>query len=161
MKVYHGSTRNVRKPVVERGRPSTDFGKGFYTTTNMEQAMSWASIRRKNAGPGAKAIVSIYEVDDDLLDRSDYDRLIFTAPDEGWLTFVIDCRASKPHSHDIVFGAVANDRIYATLEQYESGLLDTGQTLARLKINEFYNQISFHSPSAVRELRFIESVEVE
>lgn len=161
MKVYHGSTQSVKNPIVERGRPSTDFGKGFYTTTNIEQAHSWARIRQKSAGGEAKAIVSIYETDDDLLDNKRYDTLRFTAPDELWLTFVMGCRASKPHSHDMVFGAVANDKIYETLELYAGGVLDMQETVARLKINEFYNQISFHTPESVRELRFLESVEVE
>jgi hypothetical protein len=159
MKLYHGSTQNVKKPIVERGRPSTDFGKGFYTTTNIEQARDWALIRKRNAGGGAKAIISIYEADDDLLEKVFYDTLRFNMPDDKWLAFVVDCRKGVPHDHDIVFGAVANDKIYVTIEQYENGLLDSEQTLARLKINEFYNQISFHSPAAVRELRFVESVE--
>ncbi len=161
MRVYHGSTQSVRNPRVERGRPSTDFGKGFYTTTNFEQAQSWALYKKRNIGDEAKAIVSIYEVDDGLLDKSGYNTLRFRAPDEAWLAFVVECRASGTHSHDIVFGAVANDKIYETLELYANGVLNIEETVARLKINEYYNQISFHSPAAARELRFVESVEVD
>jgi hypothetical protein len=160
MRVYHGSIQSVRNPRVERGRPSTDFGKGFYTTTNIEQAEHWALYKKKNAGNDAKAVVCIYEVDNDLLDKNEYDTLRFREPDEVWLTFVTDCRASKTHSHDMVFGAVANDKIYETLELYEDGILNIQETIARLKVKPFYNQISFHSPAAVRELRFIESTEV-
>ncbi len=160
MRVYHGSTQSVKKPRVERGRTSTDFGKGFYTTTNIEQAQNWALYKKKNIGGESKAIVSIYEMDDDLLDKSGYDILRFNAPDEAWLVFVIDCRASKPHGHDIVFGAVANDRIYETLELYTDGILNMQETIARLKINEFYNQISFHTNETLKELKFIESIEV-
>ena len=40
MKLYHGSSVVVRKPLIERGRKTTDFGKGFYTTTDFEQARS-------------------------------------------------------------------------------------------------------------------------
>ena len=36
MKLYHGSSVVVRKPLIERGRKTTDFGKGFYTTTDLE-----------------------------------------------------------------------------------------------------------------------------
>jgi hypothetical protein len=160
MKIYHGATQSVKKPVVEKGRPGTDFGKGFYTTTNIEQAKSWATIRQQNDAAGAKAIVSVYEVDDDLLDKRRYNVLKFGQPDRAWLDFVVDCRRGKPHGHDMVFGAVANDKIYTTITLYETGVLDVDQTLGRLKINEFYNQISFHTPTAVNELRFIESIEV-
>ena len=32
MKLYHGSTVIVDKPLVSYGRDNLDFGKGFYTT---------------------------------------------------------------------------------------------------------------------------------
>lgn len=38
MKLYHGSTVIVKHPNIQKGRNATDFGKGFYTTTNFEQA---------------------------------------------------------------------------------------------------------------------------
>ena len=47
MKLYHGSSVVVRKPLIERGRKTTDFGKGFYTTTDFEQAARWARIKRE------------------------------------------------------------------------------------------------------------------
>ena len=37
MKLYHGSTVTVKSPNIQKGRKATDFGKGFYTTTNFEQ----------------------------------------------------------------------------------------------------------------------------
>lgn len=160
MKVYHGSTQLIKKPVIERGRQSTDFGKGFYTTTNFEQAKNWALIKQRNAGNSAKAMVSIYEVDDNLLKKSGYDILTFDAPGEAWLTFVVDCRKSIFHGHAIVFGPVANDKIYVTIAQYENNLLDLEATVARLKVNEFYDQISFHTDEALKELKFIDAVEV-
>ncbi|MDR2913172.1 MAG: DUF3990 domain-containing protein [Alistipes sp.] len=162
MRVYHGSTMRVKNPTVERGRPSTDFGKGFYTTTNFEQAEKWALIRQRNAGADAKAVVSTYEVDDDLLEKKRYETLRFSAPDGDWLSFVVECRREEiiPHSYAIVFGPVADDKIYETIDLYESGVIDAEQTVVRLKINEFYNQISFHSNEAVRELRFVGAEEV-
>ena len=45
MKLYHGSSVVVRKPLIARGRKTTDFGKGFYTTTDFEQAARWAWIK--------------------------------------------------------------------------------------------------------------------
>ena len=38
MRLYHGSNVEVRKPSLRMGRKNTDFGRGFYTTTNAEQA---------------------------------------------------------------------------------------------------------------------------
>ena len=44
------------------------YTSGFYTTTNFEQAKKWALLK-KNREQSEKAIVSVYEVPDDILDR--------------------------------------------------------------------------------------------
>ena len=38
MKLYHGSTFIVDKPLISYGRDNLDFGKGFYTTNMQNQA---------------------------------------------------------------------------------------------------------------------------
>ena len=160
IKLYHGAFSPVDKPNIEQGRPSTDFGKGFYTTTNFEQAKRWALHKQKNAKEEVKAIVNTYEVDDDILDNDIYRVKKFDNPNEEWLSFVINCRKSMLHDYEIVFGAVANDKIYTTITLYESQILTAAETIARLKVNEYFNQISFHSQEAANELTFVESIEV-
>ena len=61
MKLYHGSTVTVKNPSLRPGRVNTDFGKGFYTTIDYEQAARWARIRRERAG-GGNAIVSVFNM---------------------------------------------------------------------------------------------------
>ncbi|MCC7493403.1 MAG: DUF3990 domain-containing protein [Fimbriimonadaceae bacterium] len=56
--LYHGTTRSCADSVVagidlEVGRDSLDFGRGFYTTTNLRQAWHWA--RRAAFEEGAKS----------------------------------------------------------------------------------------------------------
>lgn len=155
MKVYHGSLHHVKKPIADRGRSSTDFGKGFYTTTNFEQAKRWALNRQKATGKDAKAIVSVYEIEDNLLNSTTYKIEKFNSPDANWLSFVINCRKSILHNYDIVFGPVADDKIYTTITLYESQVLTAEETVARLKVNEFFNQISFHNNKAISELKYI------
>ena len=46
MRIYHGSTFRVEKPNLEILNYRTDFGKGFYTTTDIEQAKRWAKIKK-------------------------------------------------------------------------------------------------------------------
>lgn len=59
-----------------------------------------------------------------------------------------------------IFGAVANDRIYTTITLYEAQVLTAEETVARLKVDGYFNQISFHSQSAADELEFMEAAEV-
>jgi hypothetical protein len=158
MKLYHGSINRVKHPVILKGRTSTDFGKGFYTTTNFEQAKKWALSKKDTED--TKAIVTTYEVDDDLINKKDYHAKFFASPDEAWLTFVINCRKKITHTYDLIMGPVANDKIYATINLYEAGVLSVEATIAQLKINEYFNQISFHSDTAIKELKFVKSEEV-
>ncbi len=157
MNLYHGSTYHVRKPNETRGRNSVDFGRGFYTTLNVEQARRWALNKRSSSDNTFPAIVSTYTVDDDILEKEQYNIKRFDSPNEEWLTFVVNCRRGVAHDYDIIFGPVANDRIYATITLFESGVLSAEATIAQLRVNEYFNQISFHSRNAVRELRYLSS----
>ena len=122
MKLYHGSTVTVKSPNIQKGRKATDFGKGFYTTTNFEQAKKWAILKR-NREHGKKAVVSVYEVPDNILDR-EFSVLRFEGATKEWLEFVVNNRRGKgKNSYDLIMGPVANDQLYATIRLYEQGVV--------------------------------------
>lgn len=62
MKLYHGSTEIIKQPLVLESQRFLDFGRGFYTTTNSEQAESWALIKRKRIVGAFKSVVTVYEI---------------------------------------------------------------------------------------------------
>jgi len=160
MKLYHGSTVTVKNPSTRPGRVNTDFGKGFYTTVDYEQAARWARIRRERAGEG-NAVVSVYEVDDALLQRNDMRIMAYEGATIGWLDFVVGNRRYAPlHDYDIVLGPVANDNLYATISLYENGELSAEAAIVQLKTHVLFNQVSFHSQSAIKNLKFVEAIEV-
>lgn len=160
MKLYHGSIVEVRKPTLHFGRVKTDFGKGFYTTTQAEQAEHWARIKKDRAKAG-KAVVSVYEMDDALLSIPELNIRRFHGVDESWLEFVVNCRKAVPHSFDLVFGPVANDNVFATVNLYESGILDAPAAIAQLRAYKTYDQLSFHTKQVITALRFVGAYEVE
>ena len=47
MRLFHGSTVTVKRPNIQKGRKATDFGKGFYTTTNFEQAKKMGFVEEE------------------------------------------------------------------------------------------------------------------
>ena len=98
IRLYHGSTVTVRKPSLRPGRSNADFGKGFYTTSNYEQAVRWAHIKQERE-EAQRAIVSVYEFDESLLESPDLNIRLFRGADEPWLYFVTDCRKSRGHSY--------------------------------------------------------------
>lgn len=159
MRLYHGSTVTVRKPSLRTGRPNADFGKGFYTTSNPEQAERWAHIKQEREG-AARAVVSVYEFDESLLDNADLKIRKFNGADEAWLYFVADCRKSRVHDFDLVQGPVANDKVFTTVNLFESGVLSAEAAILQLKAYKTYDQLSFHSERVIGSLRFVESYEV-
>lgn len=160
MRLYHGSNVEVKKPNLRRGRQKTDFGKGFYTTTQKEQAEHWTSIKLDRAQRGKKT-VSVYEIDDAFLADPTLKIREFNGPDETWLNFVVSSRKGVMHDYDLVFGPVANDKVFTVVNLYESGVLDAPAAIAQLKAYKTYNQLSFHTPKVIKALRFVESYEVK
>lgn len=161
MRLFHGSIVEVRKPSLRYGRERTDFGRGFYTTTLAEQAEHWAKIKKDRA-KASRAVVSVYEIDDAILRDGSLRIREFHGVDEPWLNFVVDCRkeGTVKHVYDLVFGPVANDNVFTTVNLYESGILDAPAAISQLRAYKTYDQLSFHTERVVKALRFVESYEV-
>ena len=160
MRLFHGSNMVVRRPSLLRSRKKTDFGQGFYTTMSAEQAEHWTSIKKDRAKTGRR-VVSVFEMDEALLTNPDLKIREFHGPDEAWLNFVVDSRKGIGHDYDLVFGPVANDKVFTVVNLYESGVLDAPAAIAELKAYKTYNQLSFHTQRVIAALKFVESYEVE
>ena len=154
MILYHGSTEIVEKPKIISGDKFLDFGYGFYTTTSKEQALRWATIKKKRV-KSEKSYLNIYEIDNCVFSSDSFSILNFDNPSREWLEFVIDNRRGNIiHSYDFVRGPVANDTLYRIIVLYESGILNFEETVKRLKVNELFDQLSFHSDKALENLIF-------
>jgi len=160
MKLYHGSTIAVRTPNINRGRRNTDFGKGFYTTTNFEQASRWARIKRDRQ-EATKAVVTVYEFDEILLSSPEFNVMHYHGATEEWLSFIVNNRRdSTNHSYDMVMGPVANDSLYATITMYEKGDLSAEAAIVQLRTHTLFDQLSFHTQKAVGLLKYVHTEDV-
>ncbi len=160
LKLYHGSNVEVRKPSLLKSRKNTDFGRGFYTTTQKEQAEHWTSIKMDRAKKGRR-VVSVFEVDETILSNLEFKIREFHGPDEAWLNFVVNSRKGLKHDYDLVLGPVANDKVFTVVNLYESGVINATTAIAELKAYKTYDQLSFHTEIVIKELRFVESYEVK
>lgn len=141
--VYHGSYTEVQKPEIRTARNTKDFGVGFYCTVIKEQAERWA---RRFDTP----VINVYS----LLINEKLDILEFKEMTDEWLDFIIDCRSGKPHDHDIVIGAMANDQIYNFVSDYIDGIITREQFWALAKFKYPTHQIVFCSDKALECLAF-------
>jgi len=158
MKLYHGSLEVVSDPRIITPNRTLDYGRGFYTTTSYEQAEQW--VRRRKGTQHSVGYVNVYELADILPD--DIKQLRFDSPTEEWVDFVMRNRTEKgyEHSYDIVYGPVANDRVYAAFALYESNLLDKEGLIRELRAYELVDQFLFHTEQSLQHLTFIEAKEV-
>lgn len=154
MILYHGSSVTVEHPKLIRQNRYLDFGFGFYTTTNREQAVDFARrvTWRRKAGT---ATLNVYSVDEAVAFK-ECSLLRFDGPDEAWLDFVAANRQGtyQGKQHDLIYGAVANDDVYRTITLYMTGVLDKEQTLAALKIRELFNQLVFATEKSLKYLNY-------
>ena len=108
MLLYHGSNVEVSNPQILTSDRRLDFGKGFYLTSNFDQAKRWAELTVKRRETG-KATVSVFDFDDTSV--SDLKILHFSQAQKEWLEYVTMNRKNQimPHDdYDIVIGPIAN-----------------------------------------------------
>jgi hypothetical protein len=159
MTLYHGSTAIIQSPELYRSIRTLDFGPGFYTTTNREQAAVFTQkVYEREIRQGKKPegkFVSQYDLDYEDA-KTKLDIFSFDFADEVWFDFIMANRRNTytGRTYDIVYGPVANDTIYNTLIAFETGVLSKEETLVRLKVRKLYNQMTFKTEGALSFLRY-------
>ena len=161
MVIYHGSVEIVEKPEIRKSERMLDFGVGFYTTSNKEQAIRWAQ-RVASRSELNRKILSVYEFDKE---NAEHNLVIirFDKPDYDWLDFVclnrLGQEIAKPY--DMVIGPVANDQVYTTVALYEQGILSREAAIIDLKISKLYDQLLFHSEKTLNYCSYIQHNKIE
>lgn len=181
-KVYHGTTdlhhASLSKEIdvkVKGANPRPDFGPGFYTTSNYQQAMSQAikkagvaNIQQKHTGSNKLVRPIVFEYDLLIDPEKLHMCKIFGSPDEEWGNFVLTNRTHTLYceQHNInqsipmVYGPLADG--YPNITMLLADLKKNKITLetARLSLipkdigNKFENQLSFHTKEATNFLKF-------
>ena len=160
MLLFHGSNQIVSSPRLLKNQRALDFGKGFYTTSDMNQASLWAKRTTKLRGTG-NACVSIYEMDDFAMKTLKV--LRFERPDRTWLAFVSANRKELPgrnQEYDLVIGPVADDQTRQTIVLYLDGYLDEEAAIKRLLPQKLKDQYTFKTELALSKLIFSGGVSV-
>ncbi len=154
MKLYHGSLVIVDSPEIRKSERLLDFGYGFYTTTSLEQAGEWSrKLRvRKNVD---RSFIAEYEFDLEEANKA-LKIMKFEGASVEWLQFVCDNRSGRCNeNYDIVIGPVADDSVYEVVRLYELGMYDIDETVKRLKVEELFDQILFHTDRALKFLKYV------
>ena len=152
LKVYHGSYCEVERPSLDKGRLDADFGIGFYVSSDLTVAEKWASRKKK-------AVINEYVLYTDKLNAYSFPL------NEEWLDFVIQNRNGDntdffSNKFDLLIGVTADDKLFATIEQYESGFIDVGTAVEILNCVKVNQQICVRTERGLDNLHFSRSIEL-
>jgi len=154
MKLYHGSNVIVKEPRLLVPMRTLDFGSGFYTASNYEQAVEF-SLKVMLRTKTSSRFVTEYEFDLEKAEKT-LELLRFHGANEDWLNFVLQNRKGtySGKKYDIIIGPVANDDVYQTLRLFETGNYSFNEALIKLKIKNLFDQYVFTSEKALSMLTF-------
>jgi len=155
MILYHGSNVEVASPELMPVARALDFGRGFYLTSDFEQAARWARTAVLRRGEGV-AVVSVYEFDESAAGALKI--LRFDSADAGWLKYVARnrTRPTDTPDFDLVSGPVANDNTMPVLNLYFKGAYSEEETLRRLLPQRLKDQLAMKTEAALSCLAFLE-----
>lgn len=157
MILYHGSNVEVKEPILLKVQRELDFGKGFYTTSDMEQAARWAWRTAKRRGESS-AFVTVYEVNEDEL--KNIRLLSFDSPNVEWLNLVVKNRKGEyiAGDWDIISGPVADDQTAQVIDLYLEGAYDEEEAIRRFLTQRLKDQYAFKTNEALKLLIFKEVI---
>jgi len=159
MILYHGSNVEVKEPMLLKVQRELDFGKGFYTTSDMEQAARWAWRTAKRRGE-SNAFVTVYEVNEDEL--KNIRLLSFDSPNVEWLNLVVKNRKGEyiAENWDIISGPVADDQTAQVIDLYLEGAYDEEEAIRRFLTQKLKDQYAFKTNKALKLLIFKEVITI-
>lgn len=171
--VYHGTISCYKNSfnngiTLNHNSAPTDFGDGFYTTTQYEQAKHFAikktKIYNRRTQNRASPMIITLELNTEKLNH-DCNGIVFMAPDEKWREFILNNRAGKPFTisnfHnldaqcDYVYGMVADSHIAQLTYSYTDNSISSQEFLDELMPlrNGCADQLSLHSVNALQSIK--------
>lgn len=147
--LFHGSNTVIQKPDLSRSREDIDFGAGFYLTPDYNMAAKWAC--KKN-----NSICNRYNLSMKGLSVYTFEL------DREWLDFVIANRNeevekdNKFSKYDVIIGAIADDRLYNTIEMYENGFIPASKAIEIMNCMVYGTQIVLKTDKAIDNLELLD-----
>lgn len=171
--LYHGSRVTVERPQYGIGRPSTDYGSGFYCTQSKDLAREWACAEQVDG------FVNAYELDDADLATLDLQKPPFTAL--HWLALLVQnrepqintalARAAESYllahflpgasSADIICGWRADDSYFSFARAFLGNQISYAQLKVAMQLGELGTQIVIKSPKSFERVRFLSTEPVD
>jgi len=156
--VYHGGYVPIEEINLEKCRPYTDFGKGFYVTKFKHHAENWAKKIGKHHN--SEGFVSVFNFIESSFVDYICKKKTFNGYTEEWLDFIVENRNEEStvplHNFDIVEGPVANDKVQNKLQYYIRGDISKKDFLEDLIYHEETHQVCFCTLASLQTLKYVD-----
>ena len=80
---------------------------------------------------------------------------------DGFYTTTNRTQRGFTHDYDIVYGPVANDKVYLQFGLYENGAISVETLIRELKTYKLVDQYLFHTEKALTTLHFMKAIKIE
>lgn len=160
IKIYHGSEKNIIKPIFGEGKKNNDFGLGFYCTKDINLAKEWAVSSLKD-GFANKYILNIDYLKILNLNSSEYTILnwiailveyrlfsLKTPVAQRAKKYLIDNFGINVNAYDVIIGYRADDSYFDYAESFLNNSITVEQLAKAMKLGKLGEQIVIKSQYA-------------
>lgn len=163
--IYHGSDNIIDNPSHEGGRKFSDFGIGFYATTNIEMAKSWATRRKDKP-----AYVNKYMFNVDGLNSLTFDLdihwILFIAYNRGLILNkeikdILNKKYDDINKYDVIIGPTADDRMFDTLNLFFNNNITIDHCINALNSMDLDIQYNIRTKTGIDAIAFSSSMELD
>jgi len=166
MKIFHGSSRIIEKPIFGVGKAGNDFGLGFYCTESEDLAKEW-SVR-----PMEDGFANAYDISVRGLNILNLNTAKFTVL--NWMAILVTYRQFKSKTpiagaaiqylksrfsinvdaYDLIVGYRADDSYFDFAEAFLNNTISVEQLASALQLGKLGEQVVVKSDEAFSRLRF-------
>ena len=174
MKLYHGSDKDVRKPIFGEGNPSNDYGLGFYLTDIKEIGKLWA-CKNENDGYLMSYNLDLSDLNILYLDRSNEEDVL------KWLTILVKNRFDKEYKiknkdtidwlirhfdidldgYDVIVGYRADDSYFSYSKDFVENNLSFEVLTKAMKLGKLGIQYALISKKAFNTIKYIKTINIK
>lgn len=175
--LFHGTNILFSEIDLSKANATSDFGRGFYLTNILEQAVEWAGQRRRIQFDGElsvreylrSAYVLKYELSFDELKKHNMNLKVFSEYDREWLDIILLGRrhldindhevedvSNLLNEYDIIAGPMADNNLNAKLNRYARHPYDRNILLDEIKMVKENYQIVFKTTKSLNALKKLE-----
>lgn len=132
-KLYHGTIADFNKVDLRNSLDKKDFGRGFYTTRDLDKARDWA-VRRSRTNRQRNYYIYCLQVDIDIL-RQYFNVHEFRTSME-WVDYILANRLKtvRNDGYDLVIGPIADANTQIEIEAYNDRI--QGASVEEIKVEK-------------------------